>query len=146
MARQSPLDSMESWLEQMSEQFETAAESWGSGFETWSERLDQPQIDLIGDDEEYVIVADVPGYSKDDIDVYVADQTLAIDAEQTEEMEVSERDFIKRERSHESLSRRLSIPRDADTDDISATLEDGVLTVRIRRAEPLDSGHRIDID
>jgi len=137
---------MESWLEQMSEQFETAAESWGSGIDTWSPRIDEPRIDLVSHGDEYVITADLPGFGKDDIDVYVTDNTLAIDAETTEEMEASDEHFVKRERSHEALSRRLSLPNDADTDDISASLDNGLLTVTIARTEPLESGHRIDID
>jgi HSP20 family protein len=137
---------MESWLEQMSDQFETAAESWGSGVEMGEGSLGQLRIDFVEADEEYVVVANVPGFSKENVDVYVTDQTLAIDAERSDAAELTEGTFITNERTHESVSRRLTLPNDADTDDVTATMDEGVLTVRLGRTEPLDSGHRIDID
>lgn len=137
---------MESWLEQMSEQFETAAESWGSGLEMGQASMGQLRIDFVETDEEYVVVANVPGFSKADVDVYVTDQTLAIDAERSEDTEMREGTFITNERTHESVSRQLTLPNDADTDDVTATMDEGVLTIHVGRTEPLDSGHRIDID
>lgn len=146
MDRQSPLDSMESWFEQMSKQFETAADRWGTGLEPWAEGMDQPRIDMAEDDAQYTIVADIPGFAKDDIDVYVTDRTLAIEADQREEMVAEEANFIQQERSHQSLSRRLTLPSDADTESIAASMDDGVLTITVARVEPIDSGHRIDIE
>ena len=136
---------MESWLEGMSEQFETAAERWGSGFETWAPELDEPRIDLVESDDEYVITADVPGFSKEDIDVLVTDHTLSIEADHGEETTVDESDFIRRERSHTSMKRRITLPSDADPDGVSASMDNGVLEIRVSRAEPLSEGHRIDI-
>lgn len=145
MDRQSPLDSMESWLEQMSRQFETAAESWGTGSEL-STGMDQPRLDMVEREDEYVIMAELPGFGPDDVEVYVTDLTLAIEAERTEEMETDDGEFIKRERSESTLSRRVSLPNDVDTGDITASLDAGVLTVSVARSEPLDSGHEIDIE
>jgi len=146
MDRQSPLDSMEAWLEQMSEQFETAADRWGTGLEPWAEGMDQPRIDMAEDDERYSIVADMPGFSKEDIEVYVSDQTLAIEAEQRAKQVTEEANYIQQERSHQSVSRRLTLPSDADIGDIAASMDDGVLTITVARVEPLDSGHQIDIE
>lgn len=145
MARRLPIDSMESWLEGMSEQFETAADRWGSGFEPWGPELDEPRVDMVEYDDEYVITADVPGFSKEDIEVLVTDHTLAIEAEQTEEAAVDEGNFVRRERSHASMKRRITLPSDADTEGISASMDDGVLEIHVARAEPLSEGHRIDI-
>ncbi|WP_276250770.1 Hsp20/alpha crystallin family protein [Haloarcula rara] len=146
MDRQSPLDSMESWFEQMSKQFETAADRWGTGLEPWSEGMSQPRIDMAEDDEQYTVVADMPGFGKDDIQVYVTDNTLAIEAEQREEMVTEEANYIQQERAHQSLSRRITLPSDADTENIAASMDDGVLTITVARVEPLDSGHQIDIE
>jgi HSP20 family protein len=137
---------MESWFEQMSKQFETAADRWGTGLEPWTQGMDQPRVDVAEDDEQYVIVADMPGFGKDDIEVYVTDQTLAIEGEQSSETVAGDADYIQQERSHTSLSRRIALPSDADTEDVSASMEDGVLTITIARAEPLESGHQIDIE
>jgi len=89
--------------------------------------MDQPRIDMAEADAEYTIVADMPGLATDDIEVYVTDRTLAIEAEQREEMVASESNYIQQERSHQSLSRRITLPNDADTEAITASMEDGVL-------------------
>jgi len=136
---------MESWFEQMSKQFETAADRWGTGIEPWAEGMSQPRIDVAEADDQYVIVADMPGFDKDAIEVYVTDQTLAIEGEQTEEMVTGDAEYIQKERSQASFSRRISLPSDADTEDITASLTDGVLRITVARVEPLDSGHEIDI-
>lgn len=136
---------MESWLEQMNQQFEMAAESWGGGSE-WSTGMDQPRLDMIERDDEYIITADLPGFSSDDVDVYVSDGMLSIEAERTDEVETDDGDFIKRERSQETLSRRVSLPSDVDVDSISASLDAGVLTVHAARSESLEGGHEIDIE
>ena len=146
MDRQSPLDSMETWFEQMSKQFETAADRWGTGLEPWAQGMDQPRVDMAEDNERYTVVVDMPGFGKDDIEVYVTDHTLAIEAEQREEMVTEEANYIQQERSHQSLSRRITLPNDADTEDITASMEEGVLTITVARVEPLDSGHQIDIE
>lgn len=146
MDRQSPLDSMEAWFEQMSKQFETAADRWGAGLEPRAEGMDLPRIDMAEDDEQYTIVADLPGFRKEDIDVYVTENTLAIEAEQREEMVTEEATYVQQERSHQSLSRRLALPNDADAENISASMEGGVLTITVARVAPLDTGHQIDIE
>ena len=146
MDRESPLDSMEAWFDRMSKQFGTAADRWGTGLEPWTQGMDQPRIDMAETDAEYTIVADMPGFATDDIEVYVTDRTLAIEAEQREEIVASESNYIQQERSHQSLSRRITLPNDADTEAITASMEDGVLRLTVGRVEPLDSGHRIDIE
>ena len=146
MDRESPLDSMEAWFEQMSKQFETAADRWGTGLEPWTQGMDQPRIDMAEDEEAYTIVADMPGFAKGDIEVYVTDNTLAIEAEQREEFVTEDANVIQQERSHQSISRRITLPNDADTGEISAAMDDGVLTITVARVEPLDSGHRIEIE
>ena len=146
MDRQSPLDSMESWLEQMSEQFETAADRWGTGLEPWTQDLDLPHIDVAEAEAAYTIVADIPGYDTDDIEVYVTDRTLAIEAERRDELVESDANYIQQERSHQSLSRRITLPSDTDTEAITASMTDGVLTITVPRVESLDSGHQIEIE
>jgi HSP20 family protein len=137
---------MEAWFDQMSKQFETAADRWGTGLEPWSQAMDQPRIDMAEDEKAYTIVADMPGFGKENIEVYVTDNTLAIEAEQREDRVTEEATYIQQERSHQSLSRRIALPTDADTENITASMDEGVLTITVGRVEPLDSGHQIDIE
>ncbi|WP_277541244.1 Hsp20/alpha crystallin family protein [Haloarcula laminariae] len=144
MDRQSPFDSVESWLEQMGEQFGTAA--WGTGLEPWAQGTDRPRIDMTEDEDSYTITADVPGFTADDVEVSVIDRTLAIEAERSEGRVTNDAYYLRQERSHQSLSRHITLPVDADTENISASMGEGVLTITIDRTEALDSGHQIDIE
>ncbi|MBX0323318.1 Hsp20/alpha crystallin family protein [Halomicroarcula sp. F13] len=146
MARKLPLDNMESWFEQMSRQFEAAAERWGTGFEPWTPEMESPRVDVVDENDAYVVTADLPGFGKDDLDVYISDQTLAIEADHSHEAEETEVNYVRRERSHRSLSRRVRLPGSVDEDDVSASMDDGVLTVRIGKADAISGGHQIDIE
>jgi len=146
MARRSPLDSMESWLEQMSEQFETAAQRWGTNSGLGTTSFQEPRIDFVEYDDDYRIVADLPGFDSADIDVLVTDHTLSLAAERTTESTVGDGDFIRQERSRSTMERRINLPADADTDDISASIDNGTLEIRIGRTASLSSGNRIDIE
>lgn len=146
MARKLPFDDVESWFEQMSRQFEAAAQRWGSGFEPWSPEMESPPIDVVDADDEFVVAVDLPGFTADDVDVHITDRTLAIEAERDRESEASEGNYVRRERSHRSLSRRVRLPGDVDGDDVSASMDDGVLTVHIGKAHPSSSGRQIDIE
>ena len=139
MDRQSPLDSMESWFEQMTEQF-------GTGLEPWTQRMGRPRIDMAEEETGYTLVVDLPGFTADDVDVYVTDRTLSIEAERGEQRVAGDANYIQQERSRESLSRRVTLPNDADTEGITASMDEGVLTVTLPRIESLDSGHEIDIE
>ncbi|MBX0294190.1 Hsp20/alpha crystallin family protein [Haloarcula nitratireducens] len=146
MTRQSPFDDVEAWLEQMSRQFEEAAQRWGSGFETRSANASMPQVDLVDADDEFVVTADLPGFETDDVDVYITDQTLSIDAERSEEADESDANYVRRERSQKSVSRRIRLPSEIDDEDVAASMTNGVLTVHVGKADPITAGHRIDID
>ncbi|WP_209309438.1 Hsp20/alpha crystallin family protein [Haloarcula amylovorans] len=130
----------------MSRQFEEAAQRWGSGFETWSTEMALPQIDLVDADDEFVVTADLPGFEKDDVEVYITDQTLTIEAERSTERDETAENYIRRERSHRSVSRRLHLPGEVDDGDVSASMANGVLTVHVGKSSTVSEGQRIDID
>lgn len=113
-------------------------------------------VDVIDQEEEYVLRADVPGFSKEEIEVSLGNDVLHIEATHEEsgteedETEVDEEEerYVQRERPR-SMSRSVPLggPVD-DEEDISATYENGVLTVRLPKAEPTedDSSRQIDIE
>ncbi|QIO22969.1 Hsp20/alpha crystallin family protein [Haloarcula sp. JP-L23] len=146
MTRKLPLDNMESWFDQMSRQFEEAAERWGTGFESWTPEMGSPRVDVVDEDDAFVVTADLPGFDKDDLEVYISDQTLAIEADHSREAEETDVNYVRRERSHRSISRRVRLPGSVDEEDVSASMDNGVLTVRIGKAEPTTDGHHIDIE
>ena len=101
-------------------------------------------VDVEDRNDEFVVTADVPGFSKDDIDVTLADRTLRIAAEREETTEEADVDYVRRERHRTSASRSVSLPGAVDEAGISATYKNGVLTVTLSKAE--GGGQRIEVE
>jgi HSP20 family protein len=94
-----------------------------------------PPMDLVEADDHFVLKADLPGLSDDDVAIEVRDGTLKISGERKEEHEKSERGWYRVERSFGTFSRSLTLPDGVDPDGIKAEFHDGVLEVRIPKPE-----------
>lgn len=94
-----------------------------------------PAVDVRESDGEIVVKADLPGVSKDDIQVELRDTDLVIKGERKKEEEVKEEDYYRCERSYGSFSRVIGLPADVKTDGATATFKDGVLEIRLPKTE-----------
>ena len=147
MKRSNPFDRLDELFERMSRQFEDAARTWEStdlpaldtGFESMA-------LDIADHDDEFVVTVDVPGFTKDEIDVRVADQALRIDAEHEETTEEGDEEYLRKERREKSLHRMVRLPEMVDDEAITATVKNGVLTINVPKAEPMDEAKRIEIE
>lgn len=147
--RTNPFDTLERMFDRMSDQFQEAARSWESGdqLDSWTVRGDSMATDVRDDADEFVVTVDVPGFARDEIDVRVTDDVLSVEASHEETaVETDDERYIRRERAHRTLSRSLVLPEPVETGDVAATLDHGVLTITIPKAEPLDEGTAIDIE
>lgn len=90
-----------------------------------------PSFDVAEDDESYFITADLPGIKVADIDISYHRDMLTISG--ARKIENGKR-MTQRERVSGSFSRTFGVPKGTITDDISASSEDGVLTVKIPKA------------
>lgn len=89
-----------------------------------------------GNNENMVVEAHLPGYNEDNVEVNVEDGALNIRAEKTERDtdEKKDRKYIVRE-SAASFFRRIGLPKNVETDNISAEFDDGVLKVTVPMKE-----------
>ena len=90
-------------------------------------------VDIIDEGEQLRIVADLPGFKKEDIEVYFEDGDLVIRAERKEEEEEKARDYIRKERRFGLFVRRVSLPADIDKENVKAKYNNGVLEVIVPR-------------
>lgn len=140
MRRSNPFEDIERMLERMSEQFEDVSRS-DLGL---TRRL---SVDVEDRTDEYVVTADLPGFEKADIEVELADQTLRIAAEHESEAETeSSGQYVRRERSRESMSRSISLPEAVEDEGVEARFKNGVLTVTLPKAYGSEDTHSIDIE
>ncbi len=97
-------------------------------------RLEAP-VDMIDEGDRVRVIADLPGFNKEDIQVYVEDGDLVIRAERKEETEEKGKDYLRQERRFGRVYRRISLPSDLDLDGIKAKYTNGVLEVTIPKVE-----------
>ncbi len=109
-------------------------------------KLYRPQLDISGDDKEYKVELDVPGLSEADLSIEIKGDMLIIKGQKEEEHESKDKQFYRIERSFGSFQRTLSLPDDANSDAIKASLKEGVLTLSIpRQAQSEQDVKRIEI-
>ena len=94
-----------------------------------------PAIDLAEADDHFVLRADVPGMSEEDIKIEIRDATLTISGERKAEHERSERGFYRIERAFGRFQRQLTLPEGIDPGAVTADFDEGVLSVRIPKPE-----------
>lgn len=98
---------------------------------------DQPSVNVLEKENEYVVELAAPGMKKGDFDVQVEEGLLRIKAESQQEKEEKEDDgqYMRREFSYQSFERSFTLPEHVDSEHIEASYEDGVLTVQIPKKE-----------
>lgn len=105
------------------------------------------KTDIKDNGNEYVLEADLPGFKKEDIKIDVDENTLVISAERHSESENKDKkgNYIRVERSYGSFSRSFDVSG-INTDDISASYEDGVLKLNMpKKTEKKDISRRLEI-
>lgn len=90
-----------------------------------------PQIEVLHNDEQFMVRADLPGLTKDDVKVELTDDLLTISGERKEEKEEKREGFYRSERSYGSFYRQVPLPEGAKTETAAATFHNGVLEVTI---------------
>ena len=103
-----------------------------------------PAMDLVETEDSLVLKADLPGLSKDDVNIEVKDDVLTISGERRAEHEEKADGYFRIERAFGGFSRSLTLPAGIDTDSINAEFTDGVLEVRIPKPEERKP-HRVSI-
>src|SRR4030081_3749934 len=92
-------------------------------------------LDIRQTDEAYTIEASVPGFSPEEVEVTLDENVLTIRGERRQEKEESKGGYVRRERRVSSVFRQVGRPAEVKGDEISASFENGVLTVRVPRAQ-----------
>src|SRR5919108_4794383 len=110
--------------------FNTLFEAGEVGAQRWV-----PAMDLMERDDHFLLKADLPGLSEEDVSIEIQDGTLTISGERREEHEERERGWYRLERQLGRFSRSLTLPEGVDPDGIAAQFDRGVLQVRIPKPE-----------
>lgn len=90
-----------------------------------------PALDVIDNETEVVVKAEVPGLEPKDVNVALSGNTLTISGHKDESSEEKGENFYMSERSFGAFRRAVTLPEGVDADKVKAEQKDGVLTVRV---------------
>jgi HSP20 family protein len=95
------------------------------------ERVWTPAIDVVRDDGNLVIHAELPGIKPEEVKIEVEDDILTVSGEHEERKDEKEKDYVRRERRYGSFSRSMALPPGVDAKKIKAKTHDGVVEVTV---------------
>jgi HSP20 family protein len=129
----------------LSRQMDRLMEGAMRGSELWDGSMDWAlPLDVIENDNEFVVKASLPGIKPEDIEVTYHNQTLTIKGEMKQEESASEEKYHMQERRYGMFSRSITLPADVNGDAIKADFENGVLALNLPKKEEVKA-KRINI-
>ena len=88
-----------------------------------------PPLEVLFKDGQFMVRADLPGLTKDDVKIEVTDEFLTISGERKEEKEEKREGFYRTERNYGSFFRQIPLPENVKTENAIATFHNGVLEI-----------------
>ncbi|ELR70073.1 putative heat-shock related protein [Fulvivirga imtechensis AK7] len=111
------------------------------------ERSDIPAVNVVENKQEYILELAAPGMCKEDYKLEVEDNILTISGEsEKRNTENQERSFIRNEFTCSYFSRSFILPEHINSDEISASCSEGILTIHIPKKEEAMKDNRRQID
>ena len=141
-----PFEDIERLFRRMSEQFGETTEHWPTAdpMGVLSRESTAMPVDLVENEDEFVLTVDLPGHTREDVSIRVNDRRVRIEAERTGSEDTESSSVIRKERHHQTTRRSVRLPEPVETGDITATMQNGVLTVTLPRQETSDA-HTVEI-
>lgn len=94
-----------------------------------------PALDVYQTPSEVVVKAALPGVKPEDVNIDITGDTLTVKGKSKAEQEVKREDYLYQERRYGAFSRSVVLPGGLKSDKAEATMEDGILTLTIPKAE-----------
>ncbi|MGD8542396.1 MAG: Hsp20/alpha crystallin family protein [Desulfobacteraceae bacterium] len=94
-----------------------------------------PLVNLTEDRDSYFLRAELPGVKAEDLDIQVLRKTISLTGKRTFSEEGQEVRYHRREREAGTFSRIIGLSGDIDPEKVTASLKNGILTVKVAKAE-----------
>ncbi len=143
----SPLKEIEEIRKEMDRLFEEFLSPVRRRRPITTEGIISPNIDIFEKENEIVILAELPGVKKEEVEVTISDDRLIIKGEIKKPEGIKEENFILNERSYGAFTRTVNLPNDIDKSNIKAALKDGILEIVLsRKAEAKPREIRVSLE
>ena len=152
-----------SFMRRFSEQMDRLFEDFGAGshgltpgrgfmsgglmsdMDEFGRGLWSPQIETFEREGQLVIRADLPGLTKDEVNVDLSDDAITISGERRNENEERREGFYRSERSYGSFYRQIPLPQGVNAEEAKATFRDGVLEITMQAPQLQSQRRRLEI-
>jgi HSP20 family protein len=138
IARWNPSQQLAAAREPMYRLFDTF---FSNGGEDLASRTWTPPVDIQETDDSYRIHAELPGLTKDDIQITLENNVLRLSGERKFEKDVKEENYHRIERTYGTFSRSFALPTLVSSDKVEAKFENGVLSILVPKAEQAKPRH-----
>ena len=130
VVRFDPFRDITTLRDEMNRLFSRAVGEGGGSGSAWT-----PAVDVFDTDEAIVLRAELPGLKAEDIDIEVDENVLTLKGERRFEETVEEGRYYRLERAYGHFQRGITLPQGVKADEISASFDNGVLSVRVPKAD-----------
>jgi HSP20 family protein len=135
IVRWEPFRELASLQHEVNRLFNTAFDTPGQPGDGGTVRRWMPAMDLVESEDHFVLRADLPGMSQDEVSIELEDGTLTVSGERKTDHEVGREGYVRVERGFGAFSRSLTLPRGVDPAAVTASFDRGVLEIRIPKPE-----------
>jgi HSP20 family protein len=135
LIRWEPAAELNTIQNEMNRLFNNFFDQPSAGRDAASSRRWMPAMDLVETADHYVLRADLPGLSDEDVNVQLEDNVLTISGERTAQHEHDAQGYYRIERAFGSFARSLTLPDGVNPDAVEAHFDRGVLQITIPKPE-----------
>jgi len=146
MFRMSPFALMRRFMEDIEQQWgQSRMGRGGQGMAAAGSEFFAPPIEVLERDGHLVVRAELPGLTKDDVQVEVTEETLTIEGERRAEHEERQGGFFRSERRYGTFCRHIPLPEGVNAEQVTATFKDGILEIAMPAPQRQVRGRQIEI-
>lgn len=135
LMRWEPFSEMNSLQREINRLFSDSMKREGTGSGEFVTRSWAPSVDVIENENDIVVKAELPGMEQKDIDVHLEDNQLTIKGERKFEQEDKGENYLRQERVYGSFYRSFTIGSGIQADKVSANYKNGILEIVLPKEE-----------
>jgi HSP20 family protein len=93
-------------------------------------------LDVIDEGDHYLVHVELPGFSKENVEVQINNDSMSVRAKKEKETEDKRKNYLHRERTYSAFERSVSFPEEVDPEKAEGEMKEGVLELKVSKKEP----------